>query len=109
MEVASLGYIELCEFLLDRGADIDVRNTVDETVFSKAANTGQQPVLKMLLNRLSAETDINDYFDSVDADMTLKREGEIAELVQLLAGWAQGCLRALRRGSLVIRARGFPF
>ncbi len=81
MDAASLGYLELCEYLLSRGADMGVSDSNDDTAISKAAETGQQPVLTMLLNRLSADTDINNYFDGVTAEMTLKRGGEIAELL----------------------------
>jgi ankyrin repeat protein len=81
MNAASLGYFKMCELLLKRGADLEVRATSEETAISKAAQSGERSVLMMLLDLLPAGADINAYFDDIIADITLKDGGEIAKLL----------------------------
>lgn len=81
IDAARLGYLQMCEFLLSRGADLELRNVNGETAISAAATSGQQAVLEMLLGHLPPRFDISSYFDSVEAEMALKKSGPIADLL----------------------------
>ena len=77
IDAASLGYVELCRFLLANGADIlatdQIGNTAISTVvcWKKRVN---KPLLDLLLaNR--GEADINLFFDDVNAEEVLSKQG----------------------------------
>ena len=75
----------MCRFLLGRGADHKQQDQGGDTALSKAADTGKQAVVELLLTQFDREPppkDINAYFDDWTAAQVLEKGGPIAALLQ---------------------------
>ena len=84
MHAASLGYLEMCRYLVDHGANprhVAPRRGGNNSAFSEAAYHEHVEVLNYLLSLLPEDEDINQYFGNVQAEMILKHKPGIAAIL----------------------------
>jgi len=82
VDAAGLGYLDMCRFLIENGADFRHVNDHDGgSAFSKAASNDKTEVLSYLLSLLPPEEDVNSLFSDVDAEMVLEHNKGSSELL----------------------------
>ena len=90
IEAASLGHVEMCQLLLEHGADLSVQNQMEENAVSASvASVGKSQrnqertlsLVTLLLEWLGKDENINRYFDKWQADEALTREDAVAALL----------------------------
>ncbi len=83
VEAAGLGYLEMCAYLVDHGANprhiCPNPNGTTTSAFSNAAQSEQIAVLNYLLGLLNADEDINVYFSDLDAFFISQNNPQAAE------------------------------
>lgn len=84
LDAASLGYLGMCQYLVEHGANprhMTVRKGGVNSAFSKAAYHEHIEVLHYLMSLIRADEDINQYLGNVEAEMILKYKPGIAEIL----------------------------
>ena len=82
VDAATLGYLEMCRYLVDRGANVrHVSAESGDSAFSRAASAERIDVLSYLLGLLSPDEDLNFLFSDVDAEVILDYHACSAELL----------------------------
>jgi len=80
-EAASLGLVEMCQFLLANGADHRITAEDGSTALSQAATSEKIEVLHILLDLVQSNEKLDDYFDFIDYDVLLDKEGGCARAI----------------------------
>ena len=90
IDAAYLGHVEMCQLLLEHGADLSAQNQMEQNALSAATElVGKSPrsqertlaLINLLLERLGKDEDINHYFDRWAAEEALAREDAVAALL----------------------------
>jgi ankyrin repeat protein len=90
MEAASLGHEEMCRLLLAHGADTRIRDQQGNTALSYAASASGKSaksvarrliIVELLLKEVSADEDVNAYFEPVTAEFVIRDGGPMAEVL----------------------------
>ncbi len=67
MHVVQLGYLEMVKWLVHNGADLDLKDNLEETALSKATRNDRQDIFDFLISLIRRE-DINFYYDDLTAE-----------------------------------------
>ena len=70
MHAVQLGYLDTVKWLVEHGADIDLKDESEETALSKATQNNRKEVFDFLLS-LPRKQDINYYYDDLSAQTIL--------------------------------------
>ncbi|WP_444946306.1 ankyrin repeat domain-containing protein [Microbulbifer sp. VTAC004] len=82
-EAASLGYYELCEFLLKESANPRQKTPDGDTALSEAAINNEHNVAELLLGYVEPAETLQDYFSYVGYEVLLDKESQSAKLINL--------------------------
>jgi ankyrin repeat protein len=102
MDAAQRGQRRMCRLLLDRGADVRIRDGAGETALSRAGEF-QPGLVELLLEALEPDEEVSSFFTQISAHYVFEQGGHAAELLRargLVDPWPEFTPAGPDRGSM---------
>ena len=73
IDAVQLGYLDMVKWLVQNGADIDLKDNLEETALSKSTRNDRKDVFDFLVSLVGGR-DINFYYDDLSAEDVFKKK-----------------------------------